>query len=91
MVVNQGDPEQEKPKSIQSDLATAYRNLGNYIGLGTQIAASFAFFVFVGNWVDEQLHTRPLFLLVGVAMGMVGMIVLLLRTTEEANKKKNNP
>jgi len=85
----QEDPNEKKTESIQADLARAYRSLGTYIGLGAQIAASFAFFVFIGNWIDEQLGSRPIFLLVGVVMAMVGMLMLLLKTTEKANSKKN--
>jgi F0F1-type ATP synthase assembly protein I len=81
----------EKDKeSIRSQVTSAYSKLGEYIGLGLQIALSFALFVYLGNWVDEKLGTRPIFLLVGVAMGMTGMILLLLKTAANANKKNGN-
>ncbi|NTV45821.1 MAG: AtpZ/AtpI family protein [Chlorobiales bacterium] len=77
-------------ESIQSQVTSAYSKLGEYIGLGLQIALSFSLFVFLGNWVDEYLGTRPIFLLVGVVMGMTGMILLLLKTAANANKKNSN-
>jgi F0F1-type ATP synthase assembly protein I len=72
---------ENKKKSLQGDVAKAYRSLGKYMGLGVQIAASIAFFMFVGYWVDKQINTSPIFLLVGFVMGMIGMFVLLLRAS----------
>lgn len=80
-------PDDKKNESLQSQVTSAYSKLGEYIGLGLQIALSFAFFVFIGYWVDGKLGTTPIFLLVGVAMAMTGMILLLLKTAANANKK----
>ncbi|NTW48277.1 MAG: AtpZ/AtpI family protein [Chlorobiales bacterium] len=80
-------PDEKGKDSIQSQVTTAYSKLGEYIGLGLQIAISFSLFVFLGNWVDGELGTRPIFLLVGVAVGMTGMVLLLLKTAADANKK----
>jgi len=51
-----------------------------------QIAASFAFFVFLGYWADSKLGTSPLFFLVGVLLGMVGMVLVLIKTVQKANR-----
>ncbi len=72
---------ENKKKSLEGDVGKAYRSLGKYMGLGVQIAASIAFFMFVGYWVDEQIGASPIFLLVGFVMGMIGMFVLLLRAS----------
>ncbi|TLU88670.1 MAG: AtpZ/AtpI family protein [Chlorobium sp.] len=56
--------------------------------MGVQIAASFAFFVFLGYWADGKLGTSPLMLLVGVALGMTGMVLVLMKVLRQANKKK---
>ncbi|WP_294346020.1 AtpZ/AtpI family protein [Prosthecochloris sp.] len=63
------------------------RALSDYLGIGFQIAASFAFFVLGGYWVDEQLGTSPLFLLIGVGAGLTGMILLLIKVVKNANRK----
>ncbi|MCG8342045.1 MAG: AtpZ/AtpI family protein [Chlorobiales bacterium] len=63
------------------------RALSDYLGIGFQIALSFAFFVLGGYWADEQLGTSPLFLLVGVGAGLTGMVLLLMRIVKNANKK----
>lgn len=64
------------------------RALSDYLGLGLQIAASFAFFVFLGYWADGKLGTTPLMLLLGVAVGMAGMVLVLMKVLRRANQKK---
>ncbi|NTW68453.1 MAG: AtpZ/AtpI family protein [Chlorobiaceae bacterium] len=64
------------------------RALSDYMGLGLQIAASFAFFVFLGYWADTKLGSSPYLLLAGVVVGMVGMALTLMRVVRSANKKK---
>lgn len=59
-------------------------------GSGVQIAASFVIFVLAGYWVDEKLGTSPLLLLAGVLMGMVGMVLVLMKTLRIANRKKKS-
>ncbi len=63
------------------------RALSDYFGIGFQIALSFAFFVLGGYWVDEQLGTSPLFLLVGVGAGLTGMVLFLMKIVKNANRK----
>lgn len=63
------------------------RALSDYLGIGFQIAISFAFFVLSGYWLDEQLGTSPLLLLVGVGAGLTGMVLLLMRIVKNANRK----
>ena len=70
-------------KSLHGDVSKAYRSLGKYMGLGVQIAASIAFFMFIGYWVDEQINTSPIFLIVGFIMGMIGMFMLLLKISDK--------
>ncbi|MEI6691491.1 MAG: AtpZ/AtpI family protein [Chlorobium sp.] len=63
------------------------RALSDYMGLGLQIAASFAFFVLLGFWADGKLGTSPLLLLAGVVLGMLGMTLVLMKVVRSANKK----
>ena len=64
------------------------RAVSDYMGIGLQIAASFAFFVFLGYWGDSQLGTSPLLLLAGVFVGMAGMALVLMKVLRAANAKK---
>ncbi len=63
------------------------RALSDYLGIGFQISLSFAFFVLGGYWVDGQLDTSPLFLLIGLGAGLTGMVLLLLKIVKSANRK----
>jgi F0F1-type ATP synthase assembly protein I len=63
------------------------RALSDYMGIGLQIAVSFAFFVLTGYWADGKFGTSPLLLLAGVVLGMFGMALVLMKVVREANKK----
>ncbi|MEI8186429.1 MAG: AtpZ/AtpI family protein [Chlorobiaceae bacterium] len=64
------------------------RAISDYMGIGLQIAVSFAFFVFLGYWADGRLGTSPLLFLAGVVLGMAGMALVLMKVVRQANKKK---
>ena len=64
------------------------RAVSDYVGIGLQIAISFAFFVFLGYWADGKLGSSPLLLLGGVVVGMVGMVLVLMKVVRTANRKK---
>ena len=55
------------------------RAAGSHIGLGLQIGVSMAFFVGLGIVVDRWLGTTPWGVVIGAAVGMVGVMVLVLR------------
>jgi ATP synthase protein I len=40
------------------------------VGAGFGLAISILFFAWLGNFVDGKLHTAPLFLLIGLAIGL---------------------
>ncbi|MCE1272986.1 MAG: AtpZ/AtpI family protein, partial [Chlorobiales bacterium] len=60
----------------------------DYVGIGLQIAASFAFFVFLGYWADTKFGTSPLLMLAGVLVGMVGMGLVLMKTVQKADRER---
>lgn len=64
------------------------RALSDYLGMGVQIAVSFAFFVFLGFWADSKLGTSPILLLLGVMVGFAGMVLVLMKVARQANRKK---
>ncbi|MDT9546540.1 MAG: AtpZ/AtpI family protein [Chlorobium sp.] len=72
---------------FQDNFGRSVRALSDYIGLGVQIAASFAFFVMLGYWADLQLGTSPWLFLLGVILGMVGMGLVLMKVLKSANRK----
>jgi ATP synthase protein I len=53
-----------------------------FLGLGTAVAGCLAVGVFAGIWVDGLTHTSPLFLVVGLVLGVaaaVGTVVTQVR------------
>jgi F0F1-type ATP synthase assembly protein I len=80
-------PEKEK---YSDQFGRSVRALSDYIGLGLQIAVSFAFFVLLGYWADGKLGTSPLFLLAGVVVGMGGMVLVLMKVVRNADRKKGS-
>lgn len=49
------------------------------LGAGLTFAVTMALFALGGLWVDNRLSTQPLFLLVGVALALIGGTIHLLR------------
>lgn len=49
------------------------------LGAGMTLAASVGLFAYGGLWLDDQLGTRPWLLLLGVALGITGGMLHLIR------------
>lgn len=77
----------EKDDRYTDQFGRSVRALSDYLGIGLQIASSFALFVFLGYWGDSKLGTSPLLLLAGVVVGMVGMGLVLVKITRKANRE----
>jgi F0F1-type ATP synthase assembly protein I len=54
------------------------------LGLGWYIAFCLVLGTFCGVWLDQQLNVAPLFLLVGLAIGLVAGFVGVYRMVERA-------
>jgi len=80
------DNDRKKDK-FPEQFGRSVRALSEYLGIGVQIAASFALFVFLGYWGDSKLGTSPLLLLAGVLVGMVGMVLVLMKTIRQADRE----
>ncbi|NTW54862.1 MAG: AtpZ/AtpI family protein [Chlorobaculum sp.] len=80
------DNDRKKDK-FPEQFGRSVRALSDYLGIGVQIAASFALFVFLGYWGDTKLGTSPLLLLAGVLVGMVGMGLVLMKTIRQADRE----
>lgn len=64
-----------------------YQEIGPYVGLGIQLAASVTISVFIGIWLDEQFETSPVLTIVfaffGVFAGMYNFIKSVLRSDDD--------
>jgi len=62
-----------------------------YLGLGVQLAATIALLAFLGNFVDDKLNTKPIFILVctffGAFAGMYNFIKNITKSGKKYDKK----
>lgn len=68
-----------------SSLPKEYRE---YLGLGSEIALSLALPIILGIWIDKKFETSPIFLLVGVFLGLLFFLFLILRISKKLNSPK---
>ncbi|HEX9950625.1 MAG TPA: AtpZ/AtpI family protein [Rubricoccaceae bacterium] len=76
------------PASVGDSYLDGMQAAGPYLGLGVQIAASMAVFTGGGYAVDLWLGSTPWGLLIGAALGMVGIVALIVRVAREADARK---
>lgn len=69
--------------------AASYRDLGPYLGLGTQLAAAIVIMLFIGKWLDGILGFFPVLTIVFAFLGGGAGIYIVIKTALEMGKKKN--
>lgn len=74
--------------SVTDAYGDGMREAGPYLGLGLQIGGSMALFVGLGVLADRLFGTTPWGVLVGAALGMIGIFFLIVRIAREADAKK---
>ena len=79
-----GGASRASPKrSLRDSYGDGMCAAGPYLGLGAQIGGSMILFVGAGLLVDRWLDTTPWGVIVGAALGMVGIIALVMRIAKE--------
>jgi ATP synthase protein I len=67
-----------------------YREVGPYLGMGFQLAATVALLVFIGIWLDKNTGKDPLFTLIfaflGVGIGLYNFIKTVLDLGKKSDK-----
>jgi ATP synthase protein I len=67
-----------------------YREVGPYVGMGFQLAATVALLVFIGIWLDKKTGKDPLFTLIfaflGVGVGLYNFIKTVLDLGKKSDK-----
>ncbi len=81
--MKQNDENDEKDK-----LAKTYSEIGPYLGLGFQLAASIVIMLFLGIKLDEYLESKPIFTILFSMFGGFAGIYNVIRSTINLNKKK---
>lgn len=74
-----------REKKKQS-LAETYRQLGPYMGLGTELVGSVVGMLLLGYFLDEHFHTSPWLTLTGALIGMVGGFYNFIREVQKLGK-----
>ena len=80
-----------KPED-DSGIAKSLRDVGPYLGLGLQLAATIVAFVLVGSWLDKKFSQKYIFTLIagllGIGIGLYNLIKTL-AYLEKRNKTEN--
>ncbi len=70
-------------------LAQTYKEIGPYLGLGTQLAATIVLMFFLGRWLDDILKIEPILTILFSFLGGFAGIYNVIKSTINLNKKKN--
>ncbi|GBD89475.1 putative F0F1-ATPase subunit [bacterium BMS3Abin04] len=77
-------------KEKQNNLISTYREVGPYLGLGTQLAATIVLMFFLGKWLDEEFNLFPLLTIVFSFIGGGAGTYNFIKATLDLNSKKEN-
>ena len=77
-----------KQNSEENNLTKTYKEIGPYLGLGTQLAATIVLMFFLGKWLDEKFELYPILTIVFSFLGGFAGIYNVIKSTLNLNKKK---
>jgi F0F1-type ATP synthase assembly protein I len=75
-------------KKSENSLTKTYKDIGPYLGLGTQLAATITLMFFLGNWLDEKLELEPVLTIVFTLFGGFAGTYNFIKATIKTEKKK---
>ncbi len=73
----------------KNDLTKTYKDVGPYLGLGTQLAATMILMFFLGRWLDEKLELTPILTILFALFGGFAGIYNVIKAVLNLNKKNN--
>ncbi|MGE5435814.1 MAG: AtpZ/AtpI family protein [Syntrophothermus sp.] len=65
-----------------------YKEVGPYLGLGLQLAATVVVLFFVGRWIDNTTGKEPLFTLIFAVLGIFTALYHFVKTVLNMGDKK---
>lgn len=77
-----------KQKSKQAKILETYKDVGPYLGLGTQLAATIVLMFFLGRWLDSKFETEPILTIAFSFFGGFAGIYNFIKTVLNMNEKK---
>ncbi|MBM4170626.1 MAG: AtpZ/AtpI family protein [Ignavibacteria bacterium] len=80
----------KEPQNYTTKFSQSYRSIGPYLGLGTQLAASIILMFFLGRWLDSELNTYPIMIIIFSFLGVFAGIYNFIKTVTNLNTKKKS-
>lgn len=77
-------------KNTLNDLSNTFREVGPYLGIGVQLAATIVLMVLIGQWLDEKFEKNYLFTIIFAVLGIISGMYNLLRTLNYLEKRKKS-
>lgn len=69
-----------------NDDSGGYKDLGNYLGLGLQLALTVVVMVYVGIWLDEKFNTNPWLTVACSFLGIFAALYSFIKTVFKSDK-----
>lgn len=74
----------------ENSLAKTYREVGPYLGLGSQLAITIVALFFLGKWLDEKFEIFPILTISLSFLGGFAGIYNFIRAVLLINEKRKN-
>ncbi len=74
-------------KLSKSDESNAFRKAGPYLNIGYTLFGSILFFAYLGYWVDKWFGKKPLFLIIGLFLGLFGGFYNMIKVLQQLDRK----
>ncbi|MBU1098461.1 MAG: hypothetical protein CVV23_11835 [Ignavibacteriae bacterium HGW-Ignavibacteriae-2] len=78
---------QNKKESSFSKTAKSFKDVGPYLGLGTQLAATVVLMFYIGYLLDDYLESKPVFTIIFSFVGGAAGVYNFIKTVLNLNKK----
>ncbi len=75
-------------KSPLNDLNQTFKEVGPYLGIGVQLAATIILMVILGQWLDQKFEKNYLFTIIFAVVGVASGMYNLIRTLSFLEKRK---
>lgn len=75
--------------NIDKDISKSLKDVGPYLGLGVQLAATVLIMLFIGDWLDKKFNMSPVFTLIFALFGMFAGMYNLIKQVISIGKKSD--
>ena len=75
-------------KNPIKDYNSSLKQVGPYLGLGTQMAVTIVLLTLLGKYIDDSYSTKPIFTIIGAFFGAFAGLYTFIRNVLTLNKKK---